>query len=151
MCSPADDLAVYIACHVYASVDPRSSADGGLRRCRHPINAFPGYRATVDTNGKMIAGLLSRQDGHCRTARAMRVPPRFTGTVRSIWLCLVEPSNCAWGFTPPSLALARICSSKRNRELHVGIVCSRRRPRRQWDGAPDGLIVGWSEYTSISQ
>lgn len=38
---------VYHGCHVYASVDPRSPADAGLRRFLHAMKGFPGYRVTV--------------------------------------------------------------------------------------------------------
>ena len=43
----ASGKGVYRGCHVYASVDPRSSADAGLRRFLHAMQGFPGYRVTV--------------------------------------------------------------------------------------------------------
>ena len=43
----ASPEAVYHGCHVYASVNPRSSADVGLRRFLHAMQGFAGYRVTV--------------------------------------------------------------------------------------------------------
>ena len=88
-------------------------------RCRsRTMRSIDQADVATDTSGRMIAGLLSRRGGHCRAARAMRILPPFIGTVRSIWLCLVELSNRACGFTPHLLAPARPCSGKWNRELH---------------------------------
>ena len=43
----ADSEGIYHGCHVYASVDPLSPKDEGLRRFLHAMRGFTGYRVTV--------------------------------------------------------------------------------------------------------
>ena len=68
---------VYHGCHVYASVNPRSAADAGLRRFLHAMQGFVGYRVTVKE--RKPRGPYRCPDPACR--EPVRACPSCGGTL----------------------------------------------------------------------
>lgn len=70
--------ALYAGTHVYASIDPKSEKDRGLRRFLHAMDGFPGYSVTVKE--RKARGPLHCPNPECR--RSVDVCPHCNEQIR---------------------------------------------------------------------